>query len=95
MIGEFFEAARKGEQYNIEKLLSMKIPVDVRNSRGETALMEAALWRHTKICQTLLDHGANPRLENRHGENALVYAKDGERPDTIELIRKAIRKSKR
>jgi hypothetical protein len=94
MIQEFFEAARKGEQYNLEKLLSMGIPVDVRNTHGETPLMEAAMWRHTGICRTLLESGADPRLKNRHGENALVYAKDGRRQETIELIRNAIKKSR-
>jgi hypothetical protein len=94
MVEEFFEAARKGEIYNLEKLLRMGIPVDARNSSGETALMEAAQWRHTKICQTLLESGADPRAVNKHKENALVYAKDGGRKETIELIRKAIRKSR-
>ncbi len=94
MVSELFEAATKGELHNLMLLLRMGIPADARNKSGETALMQAAFYRHTSLCRILLEHGADPRAKNKHGENALSYAKDGERQEAIELIRDAIKKSR-
>lgn len=95
MIEEFFQAAKKGEIYHIEQFMAMGIPVDVRNGSKETALMLAAMWGRTKTCNALLEHGANPRARNAHNENVLSYAKDSEKEETVELIRKAAEKSLR
>ncbi|XP_066992137.1 mitochondrial disaggregase-like [Anabrus simplex] len=46
--------------------------------QGFTALHYAALANQKRVVQALLDHGANPTIENDMGHRAIKYTKDGE-----------------
>ena len=45
----------------------------------ETALMYAALWGRAEMVSLLLEAGANPRLKDAEGHDALWYAQEGAR----------------
>ena len=48
--------------------------VDLQNSLGYTALMDAALYGHLSIVLVLLQHSANPDLQDLEGGTALILA---------------------
>uniref|UniRef100_A0A8D9B2T5 Ankyrin repeat domain-containing protein 27 n=1 Tax=Cacopsylla melanoneura TaxID=428564 RepID=A0A8D9B2T5_9HEMI len=49
--------------FNEQELLSLNI--NAINNQGDTPLHSAAHWGYATIIQLLLDHGANPTLENK------------------------------
>lgn len=72
-------ACMEGYYPNVKRLLSWPgIQIDIRDSRGETALMMAChvYWINKELFTLLLEKGANPRLKNLAGKNALTIAKD-------------------
>jgi hypothetical protein len=44
-------------------------------SRGETPMMVAAQFNHPELIRWLIDHGADPRARDRHGENVFGWAR--------------------
>ena len=44
-------------------MLKRGASVDLQDSRGNTALMDAACYRHLPILLVLLQHSANPDLQ--------------------------------
>ncbi len=57
-----------------ESLTGLQLPLDERDSKGNTPLITAAKNGHTRICLHLLDLDANPNLQNKEGYTALHYA---------------------
>ena len=47
----------------MRELLKRGASVDLQDSRGNTALMDAACYRHLPILLVLLQHSANPDLQ--------------------------------
>ena len=61
-------------------------PDVVSVSTGQTALMSAAMWGHTEICELLLEHGANPNKTNKYGRTALMTAVNATKFEVCELL---------
>lgn len=80
-------AATEGKQDIAERLLARGLPVDIRASDGETALMRAAKNGQFEMVEFLLDNGADPSLVDTKGGSAIAYAADGGDRETRERER--------
>lgn len=60
-------------------------------AKGETALMAAARAGHAQAVKVLLQKGANPRLTDWIGDDALVMAVENDHKDCAVLLREALR----
>lgn len=72
---ELIEASRKGDRDTIGLLLEGGANINSTGEMGETALMVAASAGHIGVLKFLLDKGADPRLADKKGVNALGWAR--------------------
>jgi ankyrin repeat protein len=70
----------------VKLLLRQRARVDAQGPLGRTALMAAALARHTAIARVLLDAGADPDHADSHGTTALMEAARAGAAEVIALI---------
>jgi ankyrin repeat protein len=54
----------KGYIELLEQLISVGVDINLKNYRGETALMQAAARGNLEAISFLLEHKANPLIEN-------------------------------
>ena len=62
------------------------VDVNATDSRGETALMAAAIGNTPDVVQWLLDHGADPLRTNHRGFTAKREAIAAKRPENAALL---------
>lgn len=69
-------AAYKGFDEIIQQLIDYKVDVNIRESKGETALMKAALQNHLSSVNVLLiaGHEEDINAQQKYGNTALVIA---------------------
>ena len=80
--------ADKGEQPDkIKLLLEYHAPVNAIGPKGRTALHYAAAAGFQEVMSTLLDHGADFRIEDHQGETPLKLAYRYERFAAVNLLR--------
>jgi ankyrin repeat protein len=72
-IENLFSAARHGRVDEIERLLSMGIPVDVKDAYGNTVLTVACQNGNKRVAKTVLRRGANLNTRNFKGNTPLHY----------------------
>ncbi len=70
----------------VEAMLTRPVRIDARTDEDQTALMYACTCRDADIVALLLQHGANPNLQNSDGETALHLAVKNAQFDTISLL---------
>ncbi|MCB0368844.1 MAG: ankyrin repeat domain-containing protein [Bdellovibrionales bacterium] len=85
---------------NTEKLkelfLDKMFDVNTILNTGRTPLMEAILWKKTKIVKWLLDLGADPEIKDQQGQNSYDYASDNKeilvilKPEILEQLREKL-----
>jgi hypothetical protein len=68
-------------------LLQDGVPVDCRDSLGETPLMKAAQCGNVEMVKLLLLWGADPRLQNQFGQNAFTIAVSKDHRDVADLLK--------
>lgn len=61
--------------------------VDATDSEGRTPLILAAFHGHAKICQFLLESGADPRVCDKNGDDALSVAQSANNTEVIAVMR--------
>ncbi|MFA6262893.1 MAG: ankyrin repeat domain-containing protein [Candidatus Babeliales bacterium] len=61
-------------------------PLDMQNTMGRTALMEAALYGHAEIVRFLIDAGADPCVQDNDGETAHFLVMHGCLTTTAEIL---------
>jgi len=72
---ELFFAAKVGNVEKIHELITTKsVCVDCTDGNGKTALMLAAEFGRIRAVNSLLAHGADPRLKNKRGMTASAFA---------------------
>ena len=69
-----FDAAEKGDNAEIEKLLRAGADINAKVFGGETALMRVAGKGKTDICSLLIERGANVDQKDNSGWTALMCA---------------------
>jgi len=68
IIAEFFKSVNAGELKNVESLIPQIGDVNVRNSKGKTALHIACLSGRSKMVELLLKNGANVNIIDQSGK---------------------------
>jgi hypothetical protein len=66
--------AMKGMKKYTEFLLSRKVPIDLADSDGRTALMKATVHGHLSTVKMLLEHGANLSQQDNFGWSPVHFA---------------------
>ena len=72
--GLLHAAASNDQLEMVRELLKRGASVDLQNSLGSTALMDAAYHGHLSTLLVLLQHSASPDLQNMYGSTALMKA---------------------
>ena len=72
--GRLVYAALTGDKNRLEKYISQGVPVDFKDKDGFTALGAAILERDQRAVLLLLEHGANPNLQNNSGGSPIDLA---------------------
>jgi ankyrin repeat protein len=73
----------------VELLLQWKAdPNATDRVEGWSPLMFAAAEGNLDVVQALLSHGADASLQDREGETALVFAKNNNHADVVEVLQK-------
>ncbi|OWF52608.1 Notch-regulated ankyrin repeat-containing protein [Mizuhopecten yessoensis] len=89
----FLEAVRNGNTDELQKILEArdeKINVNSYDTEGQTALHQSCMDGNLKLVKLLVKFGADTKLANRDGWNALHIAAFGGHQDIIlYLIRAA------
>jgi len=70
-------------------LLHDAVPVDCRDAIGETPLMKAAQRGDIEMVKLFLLYGADPRLQNKFGQTALLIAASKNYRAVVALLQQA------
>jgi hypothetical protein len=84
-------AATGGHLDVMQILLDENAYIDAESPNKSTPLMMAAKYATPAAVKLLLEAGADPRLRNELGLNAIDFAQQGNRRDSAEAIAAAIR----
>ena len=86
-----YQAAGEGESTQVVALLESGANVNHRTRHGSYALNAAAVENEVDVIQILLDHGADPNVQNSQGDTPLICATKyaGGKAATVELLVKA------
>lgn len=84
-------AASSGQLTIMKILLDKYAFIDAQSPNGTTPLMMAAMYGSAESVKLLLDEGADPMMKNQLGMTATDFAKQGKRPDAIEMLSAAVR----
>ena len=82
-------AADGGRTEAVESLVENGADINIQNEDGWTALMLAATWCPTEVVEFLVENGADINIKDNKGKTALDYAKQKDRHDIVDLLRKA------
>lgn len=82
-------AANDGDIAKVESLLDAGVPVDARDSKGQTAMMAAAMRGHVELLERLVKRGAYVDAMAPNGGTALGIAAQSGDPACVQLLLKA------
>lgn len=82
-------AAITGQVASVKRLLAAHATVNAQNGQGVTPLMLAIGNNRSEVVQILLAAGADPKLEDYTGHDALGWARD--KPFILPIVQKAMR----
>ena len=83
---QLHSAARVSDVTKMKSTLPLGFSVDLRDARGRTPLMNAALEGKLEVVKGLTEKGADPCLEDNRGWNSLHFASQRDEADFIELL---------
>lgn len=78
-----------GRGLELKKLLAAHADVNVQDSDGVTALMQATAWHNVANVKALIQAGADVNLENKNGETALIKAGQRGWLDLVDILQQA------
>ncbi len=79
-------AAQTGDSVALKLLLRGGVPADIKNKRGETALIIAARNGYKTAVKELLKAGAHTGIKDKQGLTALMYANQQRRADISDIL---------
>lgn len=80
------QAVTSGDAKAVSAALANGADVDERNNGGQTALILAVIFGHTHLVQLLVNAGANPRLRDNLGLDAIEWAQRRGLTEAIEIF---------
>jgi ankyrin repeat protein len=86
---ELIDAAVKGDNTRITKLLAAGINVDVKDSNGGTPLGHAAWFGHVETVKLLIEKGADVNAKKLDGATPVALATYNKHPEVVEILKKA------
>ncbi|CAM9599044.1 unnamed protein product, partial [Scytosiphon promiscuus] len=72
-VEDIFSYARHNRVEDLERMMDQGVPVDVRDSHGNTVLIVACQNGHKRALKAALRHGANPNAINSRGNTGLHF----------------------
>jgi len=69
-----FSAAEKGDLSKVKKLIEGGYNLNIKDEKGNTALMAAAYGGHIHVIELLLNKGADVNMKDNGGVTALMLA---------------------
>jgi len=86
-----YQAAGDGKSTQVIALLKSGVNVNERTRSKSYALNAAAVENEIDVIRILLDHGADPNVQNNQGDTPLICATKyaGGKAETVELLVKA------
>ena len=90
-IEALYQAAGEGKRADVVTLLKSGVDVNGRTRSGSYAMNAAAVENEVGVIQVLIDHNADPNVQNRQGDTPLICATKyaGGNPETVELLVKS------
>lgn len=82
----FLEAARKGNNNLLERLLELSIPINSRNREGDTALIVAASKGWIETISFLIEKGADIHAINKEGWTPLLAAASAGHTEAVRYL---------
>ena len=73
----------------IDLLVDWDANVDMKDNRGQTALMTAAQMNHPEVVKRLLNAGARADLRNKEGRTAVDLARAAGSPAALRVLGEA------
>ena len=86
---QLLEAAGKGDNDAVKKLLDRGAAVNVKDPDGRTPLTEAVWGNHVAIVKLLLEKGADPGARKTDGATPMSIAVGKGHREIVELLKKA------
>jgi len=80
------QAVTSGDLNTVNAALAGGADVNERNSGGQTALILAVIFGHTNLVQLLVNAGANPRLRDNLGLDAIEWAQRRGLSEAVEIF---------
>lgn len=74
LAAKLFDMARRGQTDSLAAYLDAGIPINMRNSNGDTFVMLAAYYNHLELVDLLLSRGADINILNDKGQSPLAGA---------------------
>lgn len=82
----FLDAAIFGDEDVIKDILTKNININVQDDVGNTALILACMEGHVQVVQLLVKANVDKSIVNKHGNDALFYARRNNYNDIIKLL---------
>ena len=79
-------SSKRGELGTVLDCIRRGTNLNICDQHGQTALMLASFYGHSKIVELLLEDGADETMVDKQGKTALIFAVEGTNPDVVAKI---------
>lgn len=86
LAARLFDLARQGQTTSLIPYFDAGIPVNMRNSTGDTFVMLAAYYNRAKLVEELLSRGADANILNDKGQSPLAGAIFKDYTEVVRLL---------
>ncbi|MEM7015275.1 MAG: ankyrin repeat domain-containing protein, partial [Verrucomicrobiota bacterium] len=83
---DFLRAAAAGDQAAVEQFLEYRMPLEMADTNGDSALIHAAANGHTALALRLIELGAEVNRAGKFHRTALMRAAENGHAETVKLL---------